>query len=162
MAVAALCVTVAACQQQEPTSFITHSDRQVRQPDTTAAIPKDAASARESQQLMKEKLAHAKALLKSIVLEDFDKVIGAARRLILISQQTDLQIQHTITDNVLSTEFRRIAQDMADHATRKNIHAVTLDYMQMTLTCIKCHSLLRQQGVALSNDTTPLMVQSGQ
>ena len=111
--------------------------------------------------IMKAKLAHAQAVLEGIALEDFDQVRKNAQRLHELSQAADWQVQRTMEYQVFSAEFRRIVEDMAQHAQKKNIHALTLDYMQMTMTCVKCHSHMRWEGLAQTNDRAFLGVLAG-
>jgi hypothetical protein len=106
--------------------------------------------------IMKAKLAHAQAVLEGIALEDFKQIKNNAHQLNSLSQQADWLVHRTIEYNVFSEEFRRITRDMADSATAKNLHAVTLDYVQMVMTCVKCHSHMRTQGLAQIDDRTLL------
>ena len=98
--------------------------------------------------IMKAKLAHAQAVLEGIVTEDMDQVQRNARHLKLLSEQAEFQVHRTMEYTVFSNEFRRVADQMAKNAADKNAHAVTLDYLQLVMTCTKCHSHMRWQGLA--------------
>lgn len=111
--------------------------------------------------VMIAKLAHAQAVLEGIALENLPQVEKNARHLELLSQRTDWLVHRTIEYNALSMDFRRIMEDMANHAKKRNIHAVTLDYMQMTMTCVKCHSHMRREGLVELNDQNPLETLAG-
>lgn len=100
------------------------------------------------QATMRAKLAHANAVLEALALEDFKQVKTNAEALNRLSQATDFQVHRNLPYIRLAADFRSISSEMADHAKDKNIHAVTLDYMRMTMTCVKCHSYLRHEGLA--------------
>ncbi len=139
--------TLVACHQDP------HRLRVGRPPvdDQASALPLDPIPDLPSagpQSLMAAKLAHAQAILEGIALEDFDQIAKNAQHLNRISQEADWLVRRTVDYKVFSTEFRRITQDMVKDAAHKNIHAVTLDYMQMTMTCVKCHSYMRHEGLA--------------
>ena len=147
-------ILIGACQPQQ-----NKQDKQDSPPDRQADIyHRPAHETQETpQNLMRAKLAHAQAVLEGIALEDFDQILNNARRLTLLSQEADAQVRRTIDYTVFSSEFRRVTEDLAKNAARKNLHAATLDYMQMTMTCVKCHSYMRNEGVAMGQPPLPTL-----
>lgn len=147
-------LSLAACQQTptDDADPISASEAQAPPPDDLHVHP----PVQGSIGIMKAKLAHAQAVLEGIVLEDFDQVEKNAQHLNSLSQQAEWLVHRTVEYTVFSSEFRRVTEDLAKNAAKKNIHAVTLDYMQMTMTCVKCHSHMRWQGLAQADAPAPL------
>jgi|SRR5581483_8120120 hypothetical protein len=95
-------------------------------------------------ELMRKKLQQSQKLLEGIALSDFDKITQHADELILISKETDFKIMKTPQYQMYTDEFRGNAEDLVKKAKDKNIDGVTLAYMQLTLTCVKCHKYCRE------------------
>jgi len=98
--------------------------------------------------LMKLKLSHAHDALDGIALEDFAKIEKAASGLAIVSQAAGWQVLQTPEYTRQSAEFRRTADDMSRHAKEKNLDAVSLDYIKLTMNCVACHKHAR--GVRVS------------
>jgi hypothetical protein len=98
--------------------------------------------------VMQQKLLHAQGLLQSIVREEFESVQTQARVLSMLSSKADWKVHHTLQYLLLSDQFKSVCEDMSRHAKKKNIEAVTLDYMHMVMTCVKCHQHMRLEGLA--------------
>jgi hypothetical protein len=45
---------------------------------------------------------------------------------------------------VHSNEFRRIADDLVKSAKDKNLDGAALNYIELTMTCAKCHKYVRE------------------
>jgi hypothetical protein len=43
-------------------------------------------------------------------------------------------------------EFRRNAQELMEAGQQKNLNAASLAYVQMTLSCVNCHKLIRKSS----------------
>lgn len=112
--------------------------------------PKAGAAAQtEVAKLMRRKLENAQKLLEGIALADFDKIDKAAGELMLVSQAAEWKIVKTADYELHSNEFRRLLKDMGRNAKAKNLDAVTLNYVDMTLTCVKCHKHVRETKITL-------------
>lgn len=94
--------------------------------------------------VMEEKLRFSHKLLDSLAREDYPELEIAAQELRRIAREqwaanpsdeykTQLQVFWTTLEGIESG------------AQRKEIDEATLAYMQMTLSCVKCHKLIRRE-----------------
>lgn len=105
-----------------------------------SAAPKAEADTRE---LMKRKLQHAEAILAGLTFEDFDKIKKAGGELLLLSQEAQWMKHQSPKYNELSQSFRSSVEKMNKMAEEKNLEGATLDYMQVVMSCVECHKLVR-------------------
>jgi hypothetical protein len=103
----------------------------------------DAAS-KEFSELMKRKLENAQKVLEGVAMGDFNKVRTHADELIAISKQAEWRILKTPEYELYSNEFRRNAADLVQRAKEKNLDGAALAYVDLTLTCVKCHKHVRE------------------
>ena len=94
--------------------------------------------------LMQQKLKHSQQLLAALALNDFKKIEKNADELIEISRQAEWRAFKTPQYEVYSNEFRRTAANMVDNAKKKNLDGAALNYVDLTLTCVKCHKYVRE------------------
>lgn len=97
--------------------------------------------------VMKVKLRHAQDVLQGLATEDFDNIRTNATRLSTLSKAAAWQVDKGPEYAKLSEDFRRAVDDMAAHAKQKNLDACTLDYVQMTMVCVRCHKHVRKIGI---------------
>jgi hypothetical protein len=101
---------------------------------------------------MKRKLEAAQKILEGLALANFDSIVTNAETLIFISRQASFRVLPTPEYELHSNEFRRIAGELANKAREKNLDGATLQYMDLTLTCVKCHKHVRdRRGAHLEN-----------
>ena len=93
--------------------------------------------------LMKRKLEHSQKVLDGIATEDFKKIEAGAEELIEISKQAEFQTLKTRDYERYSLDFKRSAEGLIAASKKKNIDAAALSYVDMTLTCVKCHKHVR-------------------
>jgi hypothetical protein len=99
--------------------------------------------------LMQQKLKHSQELLAGLALNDFKKIEKNADELIEISRQAEWKAALKTPDyEVYSNDFRRIAGRLAESARKKNLDAAALSYVDLTLTCVKCHKHVREARMA--------------
>jgi len=102
----------------------------------------------EVAKLMRRKLENAQKLLEGIALNEFDKIEKHAGELSEISKAAEWRVLKTADYELQSNEFRRLLQDMGKNAKSKNLDGATLNYVDMTLTCVKCHKHVRETKIA--------------
>jgi hypothetical protein len=107
-----------------------------------------AAPPRKVEDLMKKKLAESQKVLAGLATHDFDKVVSSAEELIEISKQAEWKVLKTPLYQVYSDEFKRNAEDLVKNAKKKSVDATALSYVDLTLTCVKCHKHVREKRVA--------------
>jgi hypothetical protein len=94
--------------------------------------------------LMKRKLENSQKILEGVALNDFDKIAKHADDLIMISKATDFKVFKTAQYDLYSNEFRRNAENLGQQAKAKSTDGAALAYVELTLTCVKCHKHVRE------------------
>jgi hypothetical protein len=95
-------------------------------------------------ELMKKKLTFSQKVLEGIALNDPDKIANSASELILISQKAEWMVMESPQYKLHSNDFRRAAETMVMQAKAKNVDGAALAYVELTLTCVKCHKHVRE------------------
>jgi hypothetical protein len=95
--------------------------------------------------LMRGKLVHSQKVLGGLALEDFAAIARGARALRELSEDTQWRVSPNVNYLRLSAEFQDLADEMADKAKARNLDGATLAYVKMTLNCVKCHKLVRDE-----------------
>src|SRR4051812_29421941 len=108
-------------------------------PGHTRAAPK-----KKPDNLMQKKLTAAQKVLEGIATEDFDLVRENADALQSISTQAGWKAKGK-THKMYLLAFQNAAEDLVKHAKKKNADAAALSYVELTLTCVKCHKHVRDR-----------------
>ncbi|QJW94976.1 hypothetical protein [Frigoriglobus tundricola] len=95
--------------------------------------------------VMRRKLAHAQKVLEGLAVNDFDKIRTGSDGLIACVQDETWKINQTETYLLYSNEFVRRAERLKKAAKDKNTDAAALAYVDLTLTCVRCHQYLRDE-----------------
>ncbi|HXG08220.1 MAG TPA: hypothetical protein VNK04_00360 [Gemmataceae bacterium] len=104
----------------------------------------DDAIAKDLSDLMKRKLEHSQKVLEGVALNDFNKIAKHADELIFISKRAEWKVLKTPQYELHSNEFRRTAEELVQKAKDKNLDGAALAYVDLTLTCVKCHKHVRE------------------
>ena len=144
LSVSFVLLSLAACQQSptQPAARVL-PDSSTSKPAGEHANP-PYASVRD---MMRAKLAHAQAALEAVTQNEFAQLEANANALEHLSALSDWQVHRTMEYNQYSEEFRWNTKEMARHAREKKLHAATMDYMSLTMTCVKCHDYMKQAGL---------------
>ena len=103
---------------------------------------------REPDPLMLLKLKESQALLEGLALNDPAKVQKSAEELLRISKQAQFRkALNTAAYEFHANAFQKAAETAIEKAKAKNIDGETLAYVDMTLTCVRCHQSTREQGI---------------
>ncbi|GIW83074.1 MAG: hypothetical protein KatS3mg105_4881 [Gemmatales bacterium] len=105
---------------------------------------KDQKGEDETAVLMKQKLKHSQKVLEGLALGNFDEIAEHSRELIEVSKKAQWRVIKTPEYVMWSNEFRRHAEDLIEKAKQKNIDGVTLSYLNLTMTCVRCHKYVRE------------------
>jgi hypothetical protein len=97
--------------------------------------------------VMQRKLAHSHQVLEALAKKDFKKLDTAADGLIECVKDLTWKINETERYLVYTNDFLRRAEGLKKAAKDKNIDAAALAYVDMTLTCVKCHQYLRGDDI---------------
>lgn len=101
-------------------------------------------AAQRLSQLMADKLRAAQKLMEGIALADYDKITKSSDDLIRISNSAEWFALKTPRYELHSNEFRRSAEVIAQKARAKNLDGVTLAYVDMMMSCVRCHQYVRE------------------
>jgi cytochrome c556 len=92
---------------------------------------------------MKKKLEHSQKILAGLTKGDFDLVKSSAQSIQLINYLEEW-------DRADLPEYKRQLQYFSDatkelirQAEKKNVSGATLAYTQVTLSCVQCHTVIR-------------------
>lgn len=97
-------------------------------------------------QFMRLKLEYSKRVLEGLALEDYGLIGDNARRLKRLSEAAeweDPMIPNVHEYLPYTTEFQRLTDELSKSAKEKNIDGATLAYVQLTMSCVKCHKYVR-------------------
>jgi hypothetical protein len=111
-----------------------------------AASPKK--GGKKAEGVMQKKLKESQKVLEGIALADFDEVVKHAEELLELSKEARFKVLDTPQYRNYSKDFRSHAEDLIKHAKRKNVDAAALAYVELTLTCVKCHKHVREKRMA--------------
>ena len=109
----------------------------------------------KAQELMRKKLAQSQKVLEGIAVQDFDLIAKHAEELLVISKQAEWKVLKTPLYEVYSNEFRRNAEELIENAKKKNVDAAALSYVDLTLTCVKCHKHTREVRMTFKDRPDP-------
>ncbi len=107
--------------------------------------------------VMQRKLTNAQKVLEGLALEDFDKIRTASDGLLECYKDASWRINDTDKYKQFSNDFLRRIESLQTAAKDKKIDAAALAYVDMTLTCVKCHQYLRDTKIGLAPDLAPFL-----
>lgn len=98
--------------------------------------------------LMREKLEHSKSLLDALVRADYEAIERLANELVRVSEASTWSPSQEADYLRHALDFREIAVILSEEAQAGNIDGVTLSYVEMTRTCVRCHRYLSRARLA--------------
>jgi len=103
---------------------------------------------RDPDPLMVLKLKESQSLLEGLALNDFTKMQKSAEELLRISKEAQFRkALSTAKYEYHANSFQRAAETAIEKAKAKNIDGVTLAYLEMTQTCVRCHQHTREERI---------------
>jgi hypothetical protein len=94
--------------------------------------------------LMQRKLQHSQKVLEGVAIGDLDKIGKNAEELLTLSKLAEWRVIKSPRYEMFSSEFQRTAETLIKNAKDKNLDAAALTYVELTLTCVKCHKYVRE------------------
>ena len=98
--------------------------------------------------VMQRKLTHSQKVLEGLATNDFRKIDAGADGLIGCVKDATWKINDTDKYLLYSNEFLRRAETLKKAAKDKNTDAAALAYIDLTLTCVRCHQHLREERIS--------------
>jgi hypothetical protein len=95
--------------------------------------------------LMHKKLENSQKVLEGLALNDFKMIAKHAEELLELSKEAEWKVIKTPQYEIHSSDFRRTAETLVKNAKEKNLDAAALSYVELTLTCVKCHKHVREK-----------------
>jgi hypothetical protein len=95
--------------------------------------------------VMQRKLAHSQKALEALTTNNFKLLGESADGLIECVQDVTWKINETRRYLTFTNEFLNRAEHLKKAAKDKNTDAAALAYVDMTLTCVRCHQFLREE-----------------
>jgi hypothetical protein len=98
---------------------------------------------KESSIWMQAKLLHAQKILAGLTKPDFDAIIEHAQAMTTLGylEQWDNADRPAYKQEL--SHFDAVNKELIRQAKAKNIEGATLAYTQLTTSCVKCHSIVR-------------------
>jgi hypothetical protein len=112
-------------------------------------------------EIMQQKLKHSQAVLEGLAMKDFKKISKSADELLFLTQEEEWKVLRTPDYVNYSNEFRRNVQALRKNAKDENLDACALSYVEMTLSCVRCHKYVREvrMGRLPSRPGQPLLAE---
>jgi len=103
---------------------------------------------REPDPLMAAKLKESQKLLEALALNKLDIAQKSAEELLRISKEAQFRkAVSTAKYEYHAITFQKACETVIEKAKAKNIDGATLGYLDMTLTCVRCHQYTREEGL---------------
>ncbi|MBL8794148.1 MAG: hypothetical protein JNM56_09600 [Planctomycetia bacterium] len=97
--------------------------------------------------LMKKKLESSQRVLEGLAANNFETVSKNASELQRISKAGEFAVLKTPQYDAYRNQFRWAAEMLEEMAKAKNGDGAGLVYVELTLTCLKCHKHVREAGL---------------
>jgi hypothetical protein len=95
---------------------------------------------------MKQKLEMSQAILDGLTKGDFDKIETNAQKMNVINyleKMVTADQPHYKEYTRQLTAFETANRELLRQASKKNVEGATLAYVQLTVSCVNCHKVVR-------------------
>lgn len=99
---------------------------------------------KETEVLMRAKLASSQNVLEGLLSEDFRLISHAAQQMKKISEASEWPRARDAVYEHYATEFRRQCNKLEHLAKQRNHEGASFTYLKITTTCIDCHNYIRE------------------
>ena len=89
--------------------------------------------------LMREKLEYSKEMVEAVVLGNHEAVERLAGLLIEVSDEGVWSSSQEPEYLHYSRDFREVAANLIEQAQENDLDGISLGYVELTLTCVRCH-----------------------
>jgi len=125
----------------------------------SSGVSEPATVKRSTHEMMREKLAIAQQLFRSVATEDYATTEKQAAALAQLTRDAAWMAYRTDQYRMESVEFERSAYQLAAAAREKKLGETTLGFLGVTLSCVRCHRYLREAEEIESREITVPAVQ---
>lgn len=117
-------------------------------------LPLDASSAQDKKDrpdrdeilasMMQKKLKNAHLVLDGVAIGDFKKITSGGEELIKLAKSETWQLIRSPHYERHSDDFIQRTESLVKKAKEKNMDGTALAYVEMTLSCVRCHQYVRE------------------
>ena len=101
---------------------------------------------------MKAKLDYSAAILRGMAMGDFEAVKKNAKQMQVLNRVEGF-VRRRNPDYARQVEnFERVTKDLVRQAEIGNIDGIALEFSQLSLSCVRCHQVLRVVPLDLPDD----------
>lgn len=144
---------IACCCVVSVAFAVTNQAAQSKAQQDTAS-PDEEEEAADLSKFMRKKLTASNQVLEGLVTDDMARVDEAAERLLRMSHAERWRASNDMMYMHHSRQFRRSVEKMQNKAKQKSIDGAALAWIDVTMSCIRCHEWVRDSMlVDLSFDT---------
>lgn len=147
-----LTYTIVACCCIASAAFVfANNATQQKAKQGTASSTSSAKQQEEKTELskfMRQKLSTSNGILEGLVTDDLKKVDEGAEKLLEMSDAERWRASNDMMYMHHSREFRRRVETMQDKAKKKSTDGVALAWIDVTMSCIRCHEWVRDTMLA--------------
>jgi hypothetical protein len=94
--------------------------------------------------MMQKKLKSAHTVLDGVVVADFKKIESGGEQLIKLAKSETWQLIRSPLYERHSADFVARTETLVKKAKEKNMDGTALAYVDMTLSCVRCHQYVRE------------------
>lgn len=94
--------------------------------------------------MMQKKLKSAHLVLDGVVTADFKKVASGGEELTRLAKSETWQLIRSPLYETHSANFIQATEKLVKKAKEKNMDGTALAYVEMTLSCVRCHEYVRE------------------
>lgn len=97
-------------------------------------------------ELMALKAKHAQDMLAALAIEDYARIAEAADEIGRIAQAAEFLTAYKTAEYEIQMKlFVRTVGSISKHARNKNLDGTMLAYIDMSMSCVKCHKYTRDR-----------------
>jgi hypothetical protein len=101
--------------------------------------------------VMHLKLDYAQKVLESVIREDFRALEDLSFKLVVLTGTEDWKVIRTEEYNRHTADFVRAVEALRSTRRQRDINESAKAYIDMTLSCVRCHTYVREYQDALNH-----------
>ncbi|WP_144057707.1 hypothetical protein [Novipirellula maiorica] len=95
---------------------------------------------------MEKKLDYSTAILRGLAMQDFDEIQANAQKMRVLNTMEGFVRSRNKEYRKHVNTFQVVTDELITQSKQKNIDGVTLAFNQLTVSCVRCHQSLREDG----------------
>lgn len=107
-------------------------------------------------EMMVKKLKNAHQVLDGVATANFKQMETGGEELIRLARSETWQLIRSPSYEIHSADFIRTTEKLVKKAKEKNMDGAALAYVEMTLSCVRCHQYVREHRRDARHEGNPL------